>query len=94
MTVADKDFHVCLPDEVVNGFGWNESEVPRRVREALAMELLRLDRISEAQAAAILGMGRGELIAIMASYDVPAVRLSSEELDRELATGVRSDGAK
>ena len=92
--MADKDFHVRLPDEVVNGFGWNESEVPRRVREALAMELLRLDRISEAQAAAILGIARGELIEMMASYDVPAVRLSIEELDRELATRIRSNGAK
>ena len=94
MTVADKDFHVRLPDEVVNGFGWNESEVPRRVCEALAMELLRLDRISEAQAAAILRIARHELLEVMARYDVPAIRLSDEELDRELATGVRPNGAK
>ncbi len=38
--VAEKDFHVTLPQEVVGGFGWRESEVPSRVREALVMELL------------------------------------------------------
>ena len=44
--MAEKDFHVSLPQEVVGGFGWNESEVPSRVREALVMELLRLDKLS------------------------------------------------
>ena len=51
--MAEKDFNVTLPQEVVGAFGWKESEVPRRVREALVMDLLRLDRLSEAQAAAM-----------------------------------------
>ncbi len=92
-SVAEKDFHVSLPQEVVGGFGWNESEVPCRVREALVMDLLRLDRLSEAQAAAILGVARWELLELMARYDVPAVRMSAEELDRELATEVKRNGA-
>ena len=86
--MAEKDFRVSLPQEVVGGFGWNESEVPSRVREALVMDLLRLDKLSEAQAATILGLGRWELLELMGRYDVPAVRMSTEELDRELATDV------
>jgi len=85
--VAEKDFNVSLPPEVVGGFGWNESEVPSRVREALVMELLRLDKLSEAQALAILKLARWELLELMGRYDVPAVRMSAAELDRELATG-------
>jgi hypothetical protein len=92
--VADKNFHVSLPPEVVGGFGWEDSEVPRRVREALVMDLLRLDRLSEAQAANILGLGRWELLEVMGRYDIPAVRMSSEELDRELATDIKRNGAK
>ncbi len=84
--MADKNFHVSLPPEVVGGFGWEDSEVPRRVREALVMDLLRLDRLSEAQAANILGLARWELLELMGRYDVPAVRMRIEELDRELAT--------
>jgi len=42
--MAEKDFQVSLPPEVVGAFGWNDAEVPRRVREALVMDLLRLDR--------------------------------------------------
>ena len=37
--MAEKDFHVSLPQEVVGGFGWKESEVPSRVRDALVMDL-------------------------------------------------------
>jgi hypothetical protein len=92
-SVAEKDFHVSLPQEVIGGFGWNESEVPSRVREALVMELLRLDRLSEVQAAAVLGVARWQLLELMGCYDVPAVRMSAEELDRELATEVKRNGA-
>jgi hypothetical protein len=91
--VAEKDFSVSLPPEVVGGFGWNESEVPSRVREALVMELLRLDKLSEAQALAILKLARWELLEMMGRYDVPAVRMSAAELDRELATEVKRNGS-
>jgi len=91
--MAEKDFQVSLPPEVVGAFGWNDSEVPQRVREALVMDLLRLDRLSEAQAASILRLERWELLELMGRYDVPAVRMSVEELDRELATGVERNGA-
>ncbi len=91
--MAEKDFRVSLPPEVVGAFGWNDSEVPQRVREALVTDLLRLDRLSEAQAASILRLERWELLELMGRYDVPAVRMSVEELDRELATGVKRNGA-
>ena len=91
--MAEKDFHVTLPQEVVGGFGWKNSEVPHRVREALVMDLLRLDRLAEAQAAKILGVGRSMLLELMGRYDVPAVRMSIEDLDRELATEVKRNGA-
>ena len=91
--MAEKDFQVSLPPEVVGAFGWNDSEVPRRVREALVMDLLRLDRLSEAQAAALLDLARWELLELMGRYDVPAVRMSVEELDREFATEVKRNGA-
>jgi hypothetical protein len=84
-------FEVELPEEVVTGFGWQEVEVPRKVREALVMELLRRDQLSEAQAAALLQLNRWELLDVMGRYQVPAIRLSSEELKRELAQEIRHD---
>src|SRR5260370_13178590 len=91
--MAEKDFQVSLPPEVVGAFGWNDSEVPQRVREALVTDLLRLDRLSEAQAASILRLERWELLELMGPYDVPAVRMSVDELDRDLATGVKRTGS-
>ena len=82
--MAEKDFRVTLPQEVVGGFGWKDSEVPHRVREALVMDLLRLDCLSEGQAAKILGVGRWELLELMGRYDVSAVRMSVEDLDRRV----------
>jgi hypothetical protein len=92
--MAEKNFQVSLPHEVVGGFGWNDAEVPRRVREALVMDLLRRDRLAEAQAATILGLARWELLELMGRYDLPAVRLSVEELDRELAVEVKRPTAR
>jgi uncharacterized protein UPF0175 len=57
------------------------------------MELLHLDRLSEAQAATILGLARWEVLELMGHYDVPVVRMSGEELDCELATGVKRNRA-
>jgi Uncharacterised protein family (UPF0175) len=83
-TVADKHFEVELPEEVVAGFGWQDAEVPSRMREAVVMELLRRDRISEAEAAAFLDLDRRELLEVMGLYRVPAIQMSREELQREL----------
>jgi hypothetical protein len=52
--VAEKRFEVELPEEVLACFGWQDAEVPRKVREALVMELRRRAQLSEAQAAALL----------------------------------------
>jgi hypothetical protein len=83
--VADKRFEVALPEEVLAAFGWQDAEVPQKLREAVVMDLLRLDRISEAQAAAFLSLDRYELLETMGRYHVPAIRMTPAELTRELA---------
>ena len=90
--MAGKRFEVELPEQVLVGFGWQEAEVPRKVREALVMELLRRDQLSEAQAAELLQLDRWELLEIMGRYRVPAIRMSPEELKRELSQEVRRGG--
>lgn len=84
--MADKRFEVELPEEVLACFGWQEAEVPQKVGEALVMELLRLDQLSEAQVAALLHPDRWD---VMGHYHVPAVRMSPDELKCELAQEIR-----
>ena len=87
----EKRFEVEYPEAVLACFGWQEAEVPRKVREALVMEILRRDHLSEAQAVALLRLNRWELLDLMGRYQVPAIRLGPEELKRELAQEVRRD---
>ena len=57
--------------------------------EALVMELLRLDRISEAEAAESLDLDRWELIDVMGRYRVPSIRVTPEELRDDLAQSIQ-----
>jgi Uncharacterised protein family (UPF0175) len=91
--VADKRFEVELPEGVLDGFGWQETGVPRRVREALVMELLRRDQLPETQAATLLQLDRRGLLDMMGRYQVPGIRMTPEERRRELAQDIRRDGA-
>ncbi len=90
--MADKRFEVELPEAVLAGFGWQEVEVPYKVREALVMELLRQDQLSEAQAAELLHLDRWEILEVMGHYRVPAIRMHPEELKRELVQDIRRGG--
>jgi Uncharacterised protein family (UPF0175) len=91
--VAEKRFEVDLPEEVLAQFGWPEADVPRRLREVLVMELLRDDRLSEAQAADLLHLDRWGLLELMSRYRVPAIRMSLEELRQELAKDAPKGGS-
>ena len=81
----DKRFEVALPEEVLAHFGWEEAETPHKLREIVIMELLRHDRLSEAEAANLLQLDRWELLELMGHYRIPAIRMSQEELREELA---------
>ena len=89
--MAEKLFEISLLEEVLAGFGWEEAEVPGKLREALVMELLRRDDITEAQAAELLQLDRWDLLETMRRYQVSAIRMSPEELKRELTQEIKLD---
>ena len=72
-------------------FRLEDAEVPEKLREALVMELLRRDDISEAQAAALLHLDRWDLLETMRRYQVSAIRMSPAELKRELTQEIQLD---
>ena len=82
--MADKHFKVELPEEVVEWLGWQDGEVPDRMRETLVMDLLRRHVISQGKAAELLGITRHDLFDLMAKHRVPVIDLTEEELQREL----------
>jgi len=84
-------FELSLSDELLNELVWQESEVPSRVRETLVMDLLRLDRVSEAQAAELLGLDRWALLEVMGRYEVPAIRLKPDDIKQDLFRAIKED---
>lgn len=71
-----------LPDELAERL--QATDLRRKVKESLVMELLREHHISQGKAAELLGLARDELFALMAKYQVSVVDLSAFELGEEL----------
>jgi hypothetical protein len=90
--VVEKRFEVALPEELLVSMGWQEAEVPDKLREMVVMELLRRSELSEAQVATLLQLDRWELLEVMGRYRVSAIRMSQEELHQELAQHLPDDG--
>lgn len=65
--------------------------VQKQVQEALVMELLRRDQLSEVQAATLLPMDRWELLDAMDRARVPTMRLSEQEQKCELGQEILRD---
>ena len=89
--MPEKLFEVSLPEEVLAGFGWENADVPAKLREVLVMELLRRDDITEAQASDLLHLDRWDLLETMQRYQVSAIRMSPEELKREMTQEIQLD---
>jgi predicted HTH domain antitoxin len=87
--VSGKRFEVELPEEVLAGFGWQEAEVPSRVRQILVMELLRQHLISQGKAVELLEISRWDLYDLMGRYRVPVIDMTPQEMKGELAQEIR-----
>jgi DNA-binding NtrC family response regulator len=59
-------------------------DLPSKVREGVVMELLRKHRLSQGQAARVLGICRSDLFPLMKQYQISVVDLTTEELHEEL----------
>jgi hypothetical protein len=79
---------VEVPDELLALLGSPEAAATR-AREALVMELLRDAKIGQGKAAALLGIGRGELLDLTVRYRVPSGPRTAEEWDQEMAVADR-----
>jgi len=70
-----------LPDEVAAHL--RDEDLAAKAKEAFIIELLREHEISQGKAAELLGIDRHTLFDVMATYQVPVVDLTPEELEQE-----------
>jgi len=81
-----------MPRRVEVTFEWPEEVAPylreedlaAKAKEALTMELLREQAISQGSAAELLRIHRYELFDLMTKYRVPVIDMTPEELAEEL----------
>jgi len=81
VAVKKVEFEINLPDGLVESL----HSLGQQAKEAFVMELLREHKLSQGKAAEVLGVDRWALIDLMAKHNVPALDMSEEELDEELA---------
>ncbi len=75
-----------LPRDLLGALDIPEGRLQSRVRELIALELLREGHISSGKAAELLGISKGEFVLLMAQHDVPYFTESPDELAAEVAT--------
>jgi hypothetical protein len=81
--MATRTLQIELPDELIDLVGSPEAAV-REVREAFILQLLRDARISQGQAAGLLGITRWDLLDLMAQHQIPSGPETPEEMRREI----------
>lgn len=74
----------ALPDEAF-GEGFDETLFITQVKEEVAMQLLKEQRLSQGKASELLGVNRYDLFDLTPRYDLPATDLSPEETTQEFA---------
>lgn len=81
--MATRMFPVELPEEIVELLGSSQA-VAAKAREALVLELLREERISQGQAAHLLSVTRWEILDLMGQYRIPSGPETAEDVRREI----------
>ncbi len=77
------EFPAELPEESLQ-----DSDVLKKGKETIVLELLRKGEISQGKAAELLEVDRHTLFDLMARYDIPAVDMTEEELREELSKDI------
>lgn len=78
---------VELPEEAAQAINVHAEQLPRALREAAVLRWFEEGRLSQGQAAAALGLPRGEFFDLLAAHRVSPVQMTPEELDDEFRRG-------
>jgi len=68
------EFPVELPEESLK-----DREALKKGKETIVLELLRKGEISQGKAAELLEIDRWTLFDLMAKYNIPSIKMSSED---------------
>ena len=80
-----KTVSIQLPETAFSALRKDPNELAREMRIVAAVKWYDLGEISQAQAAEIAGLNRGEFINILSRYKVSPFQYSVEEVIEEIA---------
>lgn len=74
---------VELPEETARALNVHPDQLPRELREAAVLHWFEEGRLSQGQAAGMLGLTRGDFFDLLAAHRVSPVQITAGELDDE-----------
>ncbi len=74
-----------LPRDLLGALEVPESRLERRLRELIAVELVREGRVSSGKGAELLDISKEEFVQLLARYDVAYFSESPDELAAQVA---------
>lgn len=90
--MAMQTLTIEVPEELLELLGSPE-EASLKARESLVADLLREGRISQGQAAQMLGVTRWDILDMMARLCIPSGPETAEEMRRDIENARRSFSA-
>ena len=75
-----------LPRDLLEALDVSQAEIEPRLRQLIALELVREGRISSGKGAELLGISKLAFIQLLAQHQIDYFTESPEELEAEMAT--------
>lgn len=78
---------VEFPEEAMAALHLRPDQLPQEVREAAVLRWFEEGRVSQGQAAALLGLNRGELFDLLSDHQVSPIQMTTADLDEDFRHG-------
>jgi predicted HTH domain antitoxin len=78
---------VEFPEEAMQILRFRPDQLPHELREAAVLRWFEEGRLSQGQAALLLGIGRGEFFDLLNAHGVSPVQMTTAELDEDFRHG-------
>jgi predicted HTH domain antitoxin len=78
---------VEFPEEATQMLRLRPEQLPQELREAAVLRWFEEGRLSQGQAAALLGISRGELFDLLSAHRVSPVQMTTADLDDDFRHG-------
>ncbi|MBE7537688.1 MAG: UPF0175 family protein [Opitutaceae bacterium] len=78
---------VELPEEAMQVLRVRPEQLPQELREAAVLRWFEEGRLSQGQAAALLGVTRGEFFDLLSTHRVSSVQMTVADLDEDFRHG-------